>query len=85
MGWAFKSEAWVYCCKYGCRYLWDGLQSEGASEHIYPVIQASIQEEVTKLCRAYGVIRESLVYHISRTDHVLYKKGITNRIESNSN
>ena len=78
-GVGFQVRSLVYCRKYGCRYLWDGLQSEGASEHIYPGLHPDIQGGITELCRDYDVIRESPVYHISRTDYALYEKGLTDR------
>lgn len=78
-GVGFQVRSLVYCRKYGCQYLWDGLQSEGATEHLYPGLQPDIQQGITELCRDYGVIRESPVYDISRTDYVLYEKGLTDR------
>lgn len=78
-GVGFQVRSLVYCRKYGCRYLWDGLQSEGASEHIYPGLHPDIQGGITELYRDYDVIRESPVYHISRTDYALYEKGLTDR------
>ncbi len=78
-GFAFRVRSLVYARKYGCRYLWDGLQDEGASEHLYPILDRHRQEVVEEFCREYGVIKESPVYDISRTDHVLYEKGITDR------
>jgi 7-cyano-7-deazaguanine synthase in queuosine biosynthesis len=78
-GVGFQVRSLVYCRKYGCRYLWDGLQDEGASEHIYPGLHPDVQGRITELCRDHGVIRESPVYDISRTDYVLYEKGLTDR------
>ena len=78
-GVGFQVRSLVYCSKHGCRYLWDGLQNEGASEHIYPGLNPDIQGGITELCRDYGVARESPVYNISRTDYVLYEKGLTDR------
>jgi 7-cyano-7-deazaguanine synthase in queuosine biosynthesis len=78
-GVGFQIRSTVYCRDYGCRYLWDGLQSEGTDEHIYPGLQPEIQEPITDLCRDFGVIRESPVYNISRTDYILYEKGLTDR------
>ena len=78
-GFAFRVRSLVYARKYGCRYLWDGLQSEGATEHLYPILDPHRQKIVVEFCREYGVIKESPVYDISRTDHVLYEKGITDR------
>jgi len=78
-GIGFQVRSLVYCLKYGCRYLWDGLQSEGASEHPYAFLHPDIQGGIRELCRDYGVICESPVYDISRTDYVLYEKGLTNR------
>ena len=75
-GLGFRVRSLVYCRKYGIHYLWDGLQSEGAPTHIYPILDASRQQVVTEFCRDYGVIKESPVYDISRTDHVLYEKGL---------
>jgi 7-cyano-7-deazaguanine synthase in queuosine biosynthesis len=69
----------VYCRQYGCRYVWDGVQSEGSSEHIYPILRRNIYVRITEFCRDYGVIHESPVYDISRTDHVLYEMGLTDR------
>jgi 7-cyano-7-deazaguanine synthase in queuosine biosynthesis len=78
-GFAFRVRSVVYCRKHGCRYLWDGLQSEGAEEHLYPLLNPDRQQAVVDFCREYGVIKESPVYNISRTDHVLYEKGITTK------
>lgn len=78
-GVGFQVRSLVYCRTHGCRYLWDGLQSEGAEEHIYPGLDPDIQGGITELCRDYGVIRESPVYDVSRTDYVLYEKGLTDR------
>jgi hypothetical protein len=75
-GFAFRVRSIVYCHQYGCRFLWDGLQDEGASEHIYSVLGAERQRVVEDFCREYGIIKESPVYNISRTDHVLYEKGL---------
>ena len=57
----------------------DGLQNEGAEEHLYPLLNPDRQQAVVDFCREYGVIKESPVYDISRTDHVLYEKGITTK------
>jgi 7-cyano-7-deazaguanine synthase in queuosine biosynthesis len=78
-GVGFQVRSLVYCRTYGCRYLWDGLQDEGTDEHIYPGLLPEVQDRITDLCRDYGIIRESPVYNISRTDYVLYEKGLTDR------
>jgi 7-cyano-7-deazaguanine synthase in queuosine biosynthesis len=78
-GVGFHVRSLVYCREQGCRYVWDGLQSEGTDEHIYPGLHPGVQSRITEFCRDYGVIRESPVYDISRTDYVLYEKGLTDR------
>ena len=78
-GVGFQVRSLLYCRTFGCRYIWDGLQSEGTKEHLYPGLQPEVQGILTDLYQDYDVIRESPVYDISRTDYVLYERGITDR------
>jgi hypothetical protein len=78
-GTGFQVRSLVYCRAFGCRFIWDGLQSEGTKEHIYPVLQPELQSIISGLYSDYGIVRESPVYDISRTDYELYDRGITDR------
>jgi hypothetical protein len=78
-GVGFQVRSLVYCRAFECRYIWDGLQSEGTKEHLYPGLQPEVQGILTDLYSDYGVIRESPVYDISRTDYALYERGITDK------